>query len=46
VAELAGDTEDVILKHYAKWVPELQTRLTNILKAAFDDRPRLVAIKK
>ena len=44
VAELIGDTEDIVYKHYAKWVPERQRRLTEVLKAAFDDRPRLVAI--
>jgi integrase len=46
VAELAGDTEEIINKHYAKWVPERQERLTNILKAAFADRPKLVVSKK
>jgi hypothetical protein len=33
VAELAGDTPEIIIKHYAKWVPEIQERLTSILKA-------------
>jgi integrase len=37
-AELVGDTEDVIRKHYAKWVPERQARLTKILREAFEDR--------
>ena len=46
VAELAGDTPEIIIKHYAKWVPEIQERLTNILKAAFDERPKLVSLKK
>jgi site-specific recombinase XerD len=47
VAELIGDTEAVVRKHYAKWVPERQARLTNILRDAFDEKPRpkLVAIK-
>ena len=40
VAELIGDTEAVVRKHYAKWVPERQARLTNILRDAFDDKPR------
>ena len=46
VAELIGDTEQVVRDHYAKWVPERQARLTKILKEAFDDRPKpkLVAI--
>jgi hypothetical protein len=45
VAELAGDTEEVILKYYKQWVPELQEKLTKTLKEAFGDKPRLVAIK-
>jgi hypothetical protein len=32
VADLIGDTEDVVLEHYARWVPERQERLTNILR--------------
>lgn len=44
VAELIGDTEDIVYRHYAKWVPERQRRLTEILEAAFDDRSRLVAM--
>ena len=40
VAELIGDTEAVVRKHYAKWVPERQARLTNILRKAFDNKPR------
>jgi integrase len=40
VAELIGDTEAVVRKHYAKWVPERQARLTNILRDAFDDKPQ------
>jgi integrase len=35
VAELVGDTEDVVRRHYARWVPERQARLTKILKKAF-----------
>lgn len=46
VAELIGDTEEVVRKHYARWVPERQARLTKILRDAFDDKPKpkLVAI--
>jgi site-specific recombinase XerD len=44
VAELIGDTEEMVRKHYAKWVPERQERLTQILRSAFEDRPRSVAI--
>ena len=38
VAELAGDTEAVLRKHYAKWVPGRQARLTKILQEAFEGR--------
>ena len=46
VAELIGDTEDDVRRHYAKWVPERQARLTKILKDAFDGRrkPKLLAM--
>ena len=44
VAELLGDTEDVVLRHYGTCVPERQARLTKILKDAFQDKPKLVAI--
>lgn len=40
VAELIGDTEAVLLKHYARFVPERQARLTRILREAFDDKPK------
>jgi integrase len=48
VAELIGDTEAVVRKHYAKWVPERQARLTNILRDAFDDksRPNVIEMPK
>ena len=44
--ERLGDTEAMVRKHYAAWVPERQARLTRILKDAFDDKPKpsLVAI--
>jgi integrase/recombinase XerD len=35
VAELLGDTEEMVRLHYAKWVPERQERLTQILKAVY-----------
>lgn len=45
VAELIGDTEDVVRQHYAKWVPERQARLTRILQDALGPKkPKLVAI--
>ena len=40
VAELLGNTEDMIRKHYGAWVPERQERLTRILREAFDDKPK------
>jgi hypothetical protein len=42
-----GDDEDTIRTHYSRWVPERQARLTEILKEAFDDRPKpkLVVIR-
>jgi len=47
VADLLGDDEDTVREHYARWVPERQARLTNILREAFNDKPRpkLVTIK-
>jgi len=47
VAELIGDTEEIVRRHYAKWVVERQARLTRILQEAFDDhpKPRMVAIR-
>lgn len=40
VAELIGDTEDIVLKHYARWVPERQERLTNILRQKLSSAPK------
>jgi site-specific recombinase XerD len=40
VAELIGDTEAILRKHYSKWIKSRQTRLTNILKEAFEDKPK------
>src|SRR3984885_4910071 len=47
VADLLGDDEDTVREHYARWVPERQARLTNILQGAFTDKPRpkLVALR-
>jgi integrase len=40
VADLIGDTEDMVLKHYARWVPERQERLTNILREKLSTAPK------
>jgi integrase len=40
VAELVGNTEQMVRKHYAAWIPERQERLTAVLKAAFSEKPR------
>ena len=40
VAELLGNTEQMVRKHYAAWIPERQERLTAVLKAAFSERPK------
>ena len=47
VAELLGDTEQIVIKHYSAWIPERQERLSKVLKEAFDDKPKpkLVAIR-
>jgi hypothetical protein len=46
VAELLGDTEDMVRRHYAAWVTERQERLTTVLKEAFAEKPtpKLVVI--
>lgn len=46
VAELLGNTEEMVRKHYSAWMPERQQRLTKLLKEAFHDKPkpRLVAL--
>ena len=46
VAELLGNSEQMVRQHYAAWIPERQARLTRVLQEAFDDkpRPRIVAI--
>ncbi|MGH9663782.1 MAG: hypothetical protein ACRD9L_05105 [Bryobacteraceae bacterium] len=42
VADLIGDTEEIVLKHYARWVPERQERLnlTNILREKLSSAPK------
>jgi site-specific recombinase XerD len=40
VAELLGNTEAIVRKHYAAWVPERQARLTQVLQDAFTDKPQ------
>ena len=45
VADLMGDTEQVIRASYNRWVPERQAALTAILKDAFSNKPKLTAIK-
>lgn len=49
VADLLGDTEPVVRKHYAAWVEERQDRLRKILQDAFEDKPmpdKVVAFPK
>ena len=47
VAELLGDTEDMVRRHYAAWVPERQERLTADPKEAFSEKPtpRIAAVR-
>ena len=40
VAELIGDSEQILRKHYAAWIPGRQNRLSRILQEAFSDRSR------
>jgi integrase len=40
VAELLGNTEQMVRKHYSAWIPERQERLTAVLKAAFGETPK------
>jgi hypothetical protein len=46
VAELLGNTEDMVRRRYSAWVPERQARLTRILQEAFEDRPKIVAMPR
>jgi hypothetical protein len=47
VAELIGDTEQILRKHYAAWIPGRQDRLSKILQEAFEGKPkpRIVAMR-
>ena len=40
IAELLGNSEAMVRKHYSAWIPERQERLTAVLKAAFSEKPR------
>lgn len=40
VADLLGDDEATVRMHYSRWVASRQARLTNILKYAFEDKPK------
>jgi integrase len=39
VAELIGDTVEVVRRYYSKWIPSRQKRLRKIIQDAFADRP-------
>ena len=47
VAELIGDTEEILRKHCAAGIPGRQKRLSKILKKAFEGKPkaRIVSIR-
>ena len=47
VAELIGDSEQILRKQYAAWIPGRQDRLSRILQEAFSDRSKgkVVAIR-
>jgi site-specific recombinase XerD len=40
VADLLGNSERIVAKHYAAWIPERQTRLVKVLQDAFADKPK------
>ncbi len=46
VAELIGDTEEIVRAHYSKWIKSRQERLTKILREAFEGKVKLVAIRR
>ena len=46
VAEFVGDTERVLLRYYAMWIPSRQARLCAILQEASVDKSRPEAGKK
>jgi integrase len=39
VAVLIGDTVEILRKHYSRWLPSRQQRLSGILRDAFEKRP-------
>lgn len=43
VAELIGDTEEIVRRHYSRWVTSRQDRLSRILQDALDDKPKPAA---
>ena len=45
VADLLGNSEQMVRKHYAAWIPERQARLTAILKEAFTDKPKPILVE-
>jgi integrase len=48
VATLIGDTVEILRRHYARWIPGRQARLSGILKDAFEGKakPHLVTAQK
>jgi len=40
VAELLGNTEEMVRRAYSAWVPERQARLTRVLQEAFEGKPK------
>jgi integrase len=40
VAELLGNSEAMVIRHYSAWIPSRQERLTEILRSAFAETPR------
>ncbi len=40
VAELIGDTVEMVRKFYSKWVKTRQVRLSRVLQEAFEDKPK------
>ena len=46
VAELLGNTEDIVRRRYSAWIPERQARLTKVLQEAFADKPRPILLKR
>ena len=40
LAEVLGNTEHIVRQHYTAWVAERQNRLTQVLKEAFEGKPK------